>query len=55
VNVTTLLNTELRPGRIVQIDSREFDEVNLRVQSVAHKGDSYQGVWQSVAELETIV
>lgn len=49
--VVSLLNTELKPAHPVQIQSRDAKGL-FRIQSVQHQGDTYQGQWISVCELE---
>lgn len=49
--ITTLLNPELKPNRLVAIKSRDVN-ASFRIQFVSHAGDTYQGQWTSVCELE---
>lgn len=50
--ITSLLNTEFKPGRLVTVSSRDINGT-FRTQSVAHNGDTFQGPWQTIVELET--
>lgn len=51
--VTSLLNTEIKPARPVQVSSRDIDAL-YRCQSVSHEGDTFEGPWKTVAELENL-
>lgn len=49
--VVSLLNTQLKPARPVSIFSRDAQGL-FRVQSVQHQGDTFQGQWLTICELE---
>lgn len=49
VKFTTLLNPWIRPGRYIQLESREINGFFL-VRSVTHSGASFEGTWYSEIE-----
>lgn len=53
IEVTSLLNPKLRPGRILEIRTNrpgfEFDGTFV-IRRAQHSGDNYRGAWQTVVE-----
>ena len=49
IEVTSLLNAGIRPGRRIQVLSKYLDAV-YKVEKVTHAGDTHGGEWYSQVE-----